>query len=78
MKKTWIELLHELPVDAALREFVTHHGLHMPDDFAWTDEPPTTQALIEAIASRSTAAGSRSSARHHRSRNRWPPIRPRR
>ena len=46
MKKTWIDLLHELPVDAALRDFLTGQGLTMPDHFAWTDKPETTQALI--------------------------------
>ena len=49
MKKTWIDLLCELPVDATLREFLTGHGLQMPDDFAWTDKPETTQALIAAL-----------------------------
>ena len=49
MKKTWIELLHELPVDTTLREFLTGHGLTMPDGFAWTDKPETTKALIDAL-----------------------------
>ena len=49
MKKTWIDLLYELPVDATLREFLTGQGLPMPDDFAWTDKPETTQALIGAL-----------------------------
>ncbi len=49
MKKTWIELLHELPVDATLREFLTGHGLRMPEHFAWSDKPETTRALIEAV-----------------------------
>jgi len=49
MKKTWIDLLYELPVDATLREFLTGQGLLMPDDFAWTDKPETTQALIRAL-----------------------------
>ncbi len=49
MKKTWIDLLHELPVDATLRGFLTGQGLLMPDDFAWTDKPETTQALIAAL-----------------------------
>lgn len=49
MKKTWIEWLHELPVDAVLRDFLTGHGLAMPTGFAWTDTPATTQALIEAL-----------------------------
>ena len=49
MKKTWIEWLHELPVDAALRDFLTAHGLAVAPDFAWTDAPETTRALIEAL-----------------------------
>ena len=49
MKKTWIDLLYELPVDATLREFLTGQGLLMPDDFSWTDKPETTQALIGAL-----------------------------
>lgn len=49
MKKSWIEWLHELPVDATLREFLTGHGLILPKDFAWTDTPQTTQALIDAL-----------------------------
>lgn len=56
MKKTWIELLHELPVDTTLREFLTGHGLNMPDDFAWTDLPETTQALIDALVACPDAA----------------------
>ena len=49
MKKTWIEWLHELPVDGALRDFLTANGLGMPPDFAWTDAPETTRALIDAL-----------------------------
>ena len=49
MKKTWIDLLHELPVDTTLRGFLTGQGLLMPNDFAWTDKPETTQALIAAL-----------------------------
>jgi hypothetical protein len=49
MKKTWIEVLHELPVDAALRDFLTQTGLSMPAGFAWTDDEQTTQDLINAI-----------------------------
>ena len=56
MKKTWIELLHELPVDTTLREFLTGHGLNMPDDLAWTDLPETTQALIDALVACPDAA----------------------
>lgn len=49
MKKTWIELLYELPVDTTLREFLVSNGLTMPEDFAWTDRPETTKALIKAV-----------------------------
>ena len=56
MKKTWIEWLHELPVDTALRDFLTAHGLTMPPDFAWTDAPETTRALIEALVNDPTGS----------------------
>ncbi|HHW4677963.1 MAG TPA: hypothetical protein ACQGQH_00450 [Xylella sp.] len=56
MKKTWIELLHKLPVDTTLREFLTGHGLNIPDDFAWTDLPKTTQSLIDALVACPDAA----------------------
>ena len=49
MKKTFVDVLLELPVDTALRNFLTGHGLVMPDDFAWDDTPPTSQALVDAI-----------------------------
>jgi len=49
MKKTFVDVLLELPVDTALRNFVNSHGLAMPDDFAWDDTPPTSQALVDAI-----------------------------
>jgi len=49
MKKTWIEWLHELPVDGALRDFLTVHGLAVEPNFSWTDAPETTRALIDAL-----------------------------
>lgn len=49
MKKTFVDVLLELPVDTALRNFLTGHGLAMPDDFAWDDTPPASQALVDAI-----------------------------
>lgn len=49
MKKTIVDVLLELPVDTALRNFLTGHGLVLPDDFAWDDTPPTSQALVDAI-----------------------------
>lgn len=49
MKKTFVDVLLELPVDTALRDFLTDHGLAMPDDFAWDNTPPTSPALVDAI-----------------------------
>ena len=49
MKKTWVEVLLELPVDAGLRDFLTDNGLTMPAGFTWTDAPATSQALVEAL-----------------------------
>lgn len=49
MKKNWIDVLLELPVDEALREFLTDNGLSMPAAFAWTDGPDTSDALIKAV-----------------------------
>ena len=49
MKKTWVDLLLELPVDGALREFLTVNGLSMPKGFTWADEPATSGALVEAV-----------------------------
>lgn len=49
VKKTWLDLLLELPVDATLREFLISNRLTMPDDFVWSDTPETTKALIEAL-----------------------------
>ncbi|MFM7567364.1 MAG: hypothetical protein ACKO8O_01515, partial [Betaproteobacteria bacterium] len=49
MKKTWVEWLHELPVDGTLRDFLTVHGLAVEPNFSWTDAPETTRALIDAL-----------------------------
>lgn len=49
MKKTFVDVLLELPVDASLRNFLTGNGLAMPDEFDWTDAPETSRALVEAI-----------------------------
>lgn len=49
MKKTFIDVLLELPVDTTLREFLTGHGLTMPDDFTWADRPEATQAVVQAL-----------------------------
>ncbi len=49
MKRTWIEVLQEMPVDATLRGFLAGKGLVMPNDFSWTDKSVTTETLIDAL-----------------------------
>jgi hypothetical protein len=49
MKKTYLDVLLELPVDATLRDFLNSHGLPLPDGFVWEDTPETSQFLVEAI-----------------------------
>src|SRR5690606_33565560 len=49
MKKTFVDVMLELPVDATLRDFLTSHGLPVPDGFAWDDTPETSQFLVEAV-----------------------------
>ncbi len=49
MKKTFVDVMLELPVDATLRHFLTSHGLPVPDGFAWDDAPETSQFLVEAV-----------------------------
>ena len=49
MKKTFVDVMLELPVDATLRDFLTAHGLPVPDGFAWDDTPETTQFLVETV-----------------------------
>ena len=49
MKKTFVDVMLELPVDATLRDFLTSHGLPVPDGFAWDDAPETSQFLVEAV-----------------------------
>ena len=49
MKKTFVDVMLELPVDTTLRDFLTSHGLPVPDGFAWDDTPETSQILVEAI-----------------------------
>ena len=46
-----IEWLTELPVDNVLRDVLATDGLSMPADFAWTDDPKTTRALVAALVS---------------------------
>lgn len=49
MKKTFVDVLLELPVDATLRGFLTSHGLPVPNGFVWSDTPETSQFLVEAV-----------------------------
>ena len=49
MKKTFIDVMLELPVDPTLNDFLTSHGLPVPDGFAWDDTPETSQFLVEAV-----------------------------
>ena len=49
MKKTFIDVMLELPVDPTLHDFLTSHGLPVPDGFAWDDTPETSQFLVEAV-----------------------------
>ena len=49
MKKTFVDVMLELPVDATLRDFLPTHGLPVPGGFAWDDTPETSQFLVEAI-----------------------------
>ena len=49
MKKTFVDVLLELPVDATLSTFLASHGLPVADDFDWEDTPRTSQALVEAV-----------------------------
>lgn len=49
MKKTFVDVMLETPVDATLRDFLTSHGLPVPNGFAWDDTPETSQFLVEAI-----------------------------
>ena len=38
-----------------LRDFLTANRLSMPADFAWTDDPKTSQALVAALVRDPTA-----------------------
>ena len=49
MKKTFVDVMLELPVDPTLHDFLTSHGLPVPDGFAWDDTPETSQFLVEAV-----------------------------
>jgi hypothetical protein len=49
MRKNFIDVLLELPVDATLQQLLTDHALPVPLGFAWDDSPDTSRALLECI-----------------------------
>ena len=49
MKKTFVDVLLELPVDATLQQLLTEHALPVPLDFAWDDTPETSRALLDCV-----------------------------
>lgn len=49
MKKTFVDVLLELPVDATLQQLLTEHALPVPLDFAWDDTPETSRALLDFV-----------------------------
>ena len=49
MKLTYADALLNLPVDATLRTYLHNQGMVFPPDFDWTDDPATSNRLIEAI-----------------------------
>jgi hypothetical protein len=49
MSLTYAQVLLELPVDSLLREWIEGQGIALPSDFAWTDDPETSHALLEAV-----------------------------
>ena len=51
MKKTFVDVLLELPVDTTLQTFLAANGLTLPDDLSWSDGQEVTQTVIEAIRS---------------------------
>ncbi len=51
MKKTFVDVLLELPVDTTLQTFLAASGLPLPDDLSWSDGQDVTQTVIEAIRS---------------------------
>lgn len=49
MKKTFVDVLLELPVDATLHQLLTEHALPVPLGFAWDDTPETSRALLDCV-----------------------------
>ncbi len=49
MKKTFVDVMLELPVDATLRDFLTGHSLSVSDELAPDDATDANQALVEEV-----------------------------
>jgi len=49
MKKTFVDVLLELPVDATLRSFLGAHGLPVPEDIDPHEAADVNQALVEMV-----------------------------
>jgi hypothetical protein len=63
MKKTFVDVLLELPVDAGLRDFLAGHGLSLPDGLVPDGTAQANQAVVEAVkAWTDTAARDRMAA----------------
>ena len=51
MKWSFIDVLHHLPVDATLQDYLNRCALPLPPTLDWTDAVPTSRAIITAIES---------------------------
>ena len=49
MKWSFIDVLHHLPVDATLQDYLNRCALPLPPTLDWTDAVPTSRAIITAI-----------------------------
>ena len=49
MRRTFVDILLELPADETLRGFLLDAGLPLPEGLAWQDAPETSHALVEAV-----------------------------
>ncbi len=62
MRLSFVDVLLELPVDAALRSFVTQAGLPLAADFDWSDESSVSERLVDAVLGWSDGAARSSMA----------------
>ena len=51
MKWSFIDVLHHLPVDATLQDYLNRCALPLPPTLDWTDAVPTSRVIITAIES---------------------------